>query len=314
MVLQVLLGIVLVVLGAEAVLRGASTLKQRYKIPAFVIGLILVGFGTSLPETAIGIGATLMRFEGLALGLLLGSSIVNLALILGLSAIVKPLEPSRRAIGRDSLVTTLAALYLLASAVIVPTGWAWPVFGLLMFTAYVVMTVVKERALAGTGVMAQKANYVRAGPAKTLFGALLVLGGFAAIIFGSAQLIEGSVGYAADMGVQEAIIGLALVAIITSIPEAVISLHSAFKGQCDVAIGNLLGSNIFNLLVVLPVCMLLMPAGESLFAGGWAMYALAALLVSLIACIFIMSDRVVSRAEGAILVIIYGCFLIAALQ
>lgn len=314
MIVKLLLGVALIVVGAEAVLRGAGTLKRRFKVPAFVIGLILVGFGTSLPETAIAIGATLMRFEGLAVGLLLGSSIVNLALVLGISALVKPLSPSRRAIGRDSLATSIAALYLLASAIIMPTNWLWPVLGLALFAAFVVTTVLKERSLAGTGVMAQKANYVRAGPTKTALGAVLVLGGFAAIVFGSAQLIEGSVGYAADMGVNEAIIGLALVAIITSIPEAVISLHSAYKGQCDVAIGNLLGSNIFNLLVVLPICMLLMPAGESFFSQGWAMHGLAAVLISMIASLFILSDRSVSRAEGGVLVVLYGCYLAAALS
>lgn len=314
MALTLLIGIAFIVAGAEAVLRGAGTLRHRFKIPAFLVGFIIIGFGTSLPETALGVGATLMRFEGLALGLLLGSTIVNLALVLGLSALVKPLSPSRKAIGRDAIGTMIAALYLLASAVVQPTGWIWPVVGLALFALYVVTTLLREQTLAGTGVMAQKANYIRTGPAKTVLASLLLVGGLAAIVFGSAKLIEGSVGYAADMGISTAIIGFTIVALITSIPEAVVSLHSAFRGQSDVAIASLLGSNIFNLLVILPVCMLLMPGSVSFFAGDWAMHALAAFLISLIAGVFILSDRMVTRTEGAILVAVYGCYMAAALS
>lgn len=314
MALTLLLGIVFIVAGAEAVLRGAGTLRHRFKIPAFLVGFILIGFGTSLPETALAIGATTMRFEGLALGLLLGSTIVNLALILGLSALVKPLALSRKAIGRDGLATVIAALYLLISAVADPSGWIWPVFGLVLFSVYVVTTLLRQRELAGTGVMAQKANYIRTGPAKTLFAVILLLAGLGGIIFGCAKLIEGSVGYAADQGVSTAIIGLAIVALITSIPEAVVSLHSSYKGQCDVAVANLLGSSIFNLLVVLPICMLLMPSGVSFFAGDWAMHALAAALISLIAAGAIISGRAVSRLEGGILVAIYVAYMAAALS
>lgn len=313
MALKLLLGIICIVIGAEAVLRGSGTLRQRFKIPSFVIGFVIIGFGTSLPETAIGIGATLTRFEGLALGLLLGSTIVNLALILGLCALVRPLTPSRKAIGRDGLATMMASVYLLGGAVLQPTGWIWPVAGLVLFAGYFVMTLMGEHKLAGTGVMAQKADYIRTGPGKTVLGALLVLGGLAAIIFGCAQLIEGSTGYAADMGVSEAIIGLALVALITSIPEAVVSIHCALKGQSDVAIANLLGSNVFNLLVILPICMLLMPKGISLFEGNWTMHAFAAVMVSVLACSFIIGDRKVSRVEGGVLVLIYVGYLVAAI-
>jgi len=314
MALKLLLGILFTVLGAEAMLRGARTLKQRYKLPSFIVGLILVGFGTSLPETAISVGATLMRFEELALGLLLGSAVVNLALVLGISALIKPLKPNRKIIGRDALATLGASLYLFASALIQPTGWVWPVFGLVLFAAYLTATILRETALGGEGLMAQKADYARAGPTKVLFGIGLLLVGLAAIVFGSAKLVEGSVGYAADMGVPTTIIGLTLIAILTSIPEAVVSFHSAYRGRGEIAVGNLLGSNIFNLLVVLPICMLLMPSGESLFFGSWSLHALVAALISLIACTSILTDREVSRLEGGILVAIYGCALLAVLN
>ncbi|MEM6682119.1 MAG: sodium:calcium antiporter [Pseudomonadota bacterium] len=314
MMLKILLGVVFTVLGAEAILRGSQAVRRHFNLPAFIAGLLLVGFGTSLPETAISIGATLMRFEELALGLLLGSAVVNLALILGICAVIKPLSPDRTLLSRDATATLGASIYLFASAIAQPIGWLWPVFGLLLFALYVSITLRREAALGEGGVMAQKAGYARTGPAKLAFGAGLMLIGLAAIVFGSAKLIEGSVGYAADMGISSTVIGLLVVALITSIPEAVIAFHSTYRGRGDVAVGSLLGSNIFNLLVVMPICMLLMPAGESLFASNWAPHALIASLITFIACAMILTDRRVSRLEGAALLIIYGGTVLAVLN
>ncbi|MEM1019789.1 MAG: sodium:calcium antiporter [Pseudomonadota bacterium] len=312
MIFNLLIGLLLIVIGAEAFLRGAGTLRKHFALPSFVVGLILIGFGTSLPELAVGIGATLARFEGVALGLLLGSVIVNMALILGLCALIEPIRMSSKAIGRDGAATVIAALYLLLGTLMEPTGLVWPLIGLALFALYVALTFFEERRLSGTGVMARKAEFVRTGPAKMALGLGLVVLGLGGIIYGSAKLIEGSVGYAADLGLPLTVIGLALLAVITSIPEAVVSIHSTIKGKGDVAVGNVLGSNVFNMLCVLPICQILMPGGESFFTGPWAMHAFAALMVSLVAYHFIVSEKTISRAEGAVLLTVYGGYLLAA--
>ncbi|MEM7568804.1 MAG: hypothetical protein AAF337_03315 [Pseudomonadota bacterium] len=313
MTIKLLIGFVLIVVGAEGFLRGAGGLRDVMKLPPFVIGLLLIGFGTSVPELAIGAGATLARFEAVALGMLLGSFIVNLALLLGICVLIKPITLSNKAIGKDGAAMVIAALYLLAGCVLKPTGWMWPVLGLALFATYMGLTFVEEGRLSGTGIMARKADFVRRGPTHTALNLILLVGGLGAIVFGSGQLIEGGVGYAADMGVPLTVIGIAIIAIFTSIPEAVVSIHSTLKGQGDVAVGNLLGSNIFNLLLILPLCQLLLPSGASFYAGPWSMHAFAALMVGLVAYGFILTNRAIGRLDGAVLLLIYGCYLLATL-
>ncbi|MEO0412681.1 MAG: hypothetical protein AAF221_12670 [Pseudomonadota bacterium] len=313
MILNFLVGLVFMIIGAEAFLRGAGSLRERFAVPHFIVGLIVIGFGTSLPELAISAGATAAGFETVALGLLLGSFIVNLALLLGLCAAIKPIDLNRKVIGRDGATMVIGASYLLVGTIMKPTGLIWPIIGFAVFALYCAMTLLEERSQAGAGVMAKKAEYLRQGPSEAILAMAILILGLGAIMFGGKKLVEGSVGYAADIGVPLTVIGLALLALITSIPEAVISIHSAIKGQSDVAVANLLGSNIFNLLFVLPLCQLLMPTGQSFFAGPWTMHAFAALLVGLITYNFILGSRQLGRLDGAVFLLIYCGYIAAAL-
>lgn len=312
MILNFLIGLVFMVIGAEAVLRGAGSLKQRFGVPSFIVGLVVIGFGTSLPELAIGAGATAAGFETIALGLLLGSFIVNLALLLGICALAGQISLDKKVIGRDGAAMVIAASYLLIGTIVEPVGILWALVGFALFAGYTFVTYAVERRLDGTGVMARKADYIRVGPAESVLAIAILVLGLGAIMFGASKLVEGSTGYAADVGVPLTVIGLAILALITSIPEAVVSIHSTLKGECDVAVANLLGSNIFNLLFVLPLCQVLMPSGQSFFTGPWAMHAFAALLVGLIVYNFILSSRVLGRLDGCILLFIFGGYIAAA--
>ncbi len=300
-----LLGIALLTGGGEALIRGALGLARRFGVSPMLSGLLIVGFGTSMPELVVSVDAALREQPDIAVGNVVGSNIANVLLILGLCALISPLAVSALALRRDA-VTVIAAsgLYLLLAR---DALLARPESLLLLaaLLAYLVWAWRSERASAApaAAVHAAEAEEVNRVPASTPVALAAVIAGLALLIGGSQALLAGAVGIAQGLGVSEALIGLTLVAVGTSLPELTVSVIAALRRHADVAVGNILGSNIFNLLGILGVSALVQPlavAGRITAVDQWVMLG-AALLLTL----FLLTGRRLSRGEGALLLAAY---------
>ncbi|WP_417777914.1 calcium/sodium antiporter, partial [Stutzerimonas xanthomarina] len=248
-------GLVLLVAGAEALVRGAAKLASRFGIPPLIIGLTVVAFGTSAPETAVSVQASLNGSGDIAVGNVIGSNIANILLILGLSALIAPLVVSRQLIRLDVPVMIGAGLLCY--------GLAWNgsisrLDGILLLVALLGYTlflvIASKREQPGPGVDEFDTEFgpdPAAKPYAWVLQLLLIVLGLGLLVGGSNLLIEGAVGLARALGLSELVIGLTVVAIGTSMPELATSVLAVIRGERDIAVGNIVGSCIFNLLLVL---------------------------------------------------------------
>lgn len=258
--LLVAAGLVLLFFGGEFLVRGSVALAQRLGISTLVIALTVVAFGTSSPELIVSVGAALRGVPELAIGNIVGSNIANVFLVLGLPAIIAPLGTSGKSAGRD------LALIFAASVLVAILGWN-QVIGWWEGLAMVILLVAylgwayhaARRDAAEARLYAEELEEFDAGPERKLLIAGWIIGGFIALFVGSTMLVEGAVNIARGLGVSEAVIGLTLVAFGTSLPELVTSFVALIRKHGDVAIGNVLGSNLFNLLGVGGITALVVP-------------------------------------------------------
>jgi cation:H+ antiporter len=299
-------GLVLLFAGGEALVRGAVAIASRLGVSPLVIGLTLVGFGTSAPELVTSLQAALAGRPGIAVGNVVGSNIANLLLILGLSAVVAPIAVARAALKRDGtmlVLTTSAVGALLVFDLL--TRW----IGLVMVAAllaYIVYVYLAERRRpdASAALHEHEAQAVR--PLGWGLAAAFALGGLAGVVGGAYFLVEGAVALAQQAGVSETVIGLTVVAVGTSLPELATSAIAARRGQGDVAFGNLVGSNVFNLLGILGVTAAVAPIPvppEIVRLDVWVMGAVALLALGLAA-----TGQRVNRVEGALLLAAYAAY------
>jgi len=299
MTLTLLAGLLLTVVGTELFLRGAAGIKRRLGAPGFMIGLVVVGFGTSLPEGVVALSAGASRFHDLALGLLVGSNIFNIMAVLGLAALLRPLKVNRRVLGRDGLAMAVATLALAGVVLtgVMTRGVGLALLGLLAL--YVGVIAVQETRAAGPTTMQAKAGFAGRGPGMIWLALLMAAAGAAALLFGAGLMIEAVAGIAFDRGVSVALLGLTVVAVVTSMPELVVSITAALRGEHNVAVSNVLGSNIINGLGILALLMVVHPMDAPLAFDP--LHALVLLAVTAIFLIAIVLDRVISRFEGAAL-------------
>ncbi|HRP87374.1 MAG TPA: calcium/sodium antiporter, partial [Gammaproteobacteria bacterium] len=260
-VLLIVLGIGLLTAGGEALIRGALAAARRLGVSPLLSGLVIVGFGTSMPELVVSLDAAVNQRPDIAVGNVVGSNIGNILLILGLCAAITPLAVHPMALRRDAVVMVGASLLflLLAHGGLLGRfeGLAW-LAGLLAYLGWAYRT---ERAQVTPGgeLLVAESEEITALPGSTRLMAAAVLGGLGLLIAGSRVLIIGAVGLAEEFGVSEAVIGLTLVAVGTSLPELTVGVMAALRRHADVAVGNILGSNIFNLLGILGVAALVEP-------------------------------------------------------
>ena len=270
--LPLLAGFVLLVVGGELLVRGAVEIASRLGVSPLVIGLTLVGFGTSTPELVTSVQAALAGSPGIAYGNVVGSNIANILLILALSAIVMPIVVTSGALKRDSAVMVAVALAFATIAVLMPmTRLVGAVF-VAALAAYIYTAFRQERTATpdGHGAVFDKslatqeadpalAPSARDGKGSMLLSLLTAVGGLAIVILGGYFLVNGAVTLARTFGISETVIGLTIVAVGTSMPELVTSLVAAFRRQADVAFGNIIGSNIYNILGIGGVTALIAP-------------------------------------------------------
>jgi cation:H+ antiporter len=298
-------GFVLLVAGAEALVRGAVKLAARFGISPLIIGLTVVAFGTSAPETAVSVQAALSGSGDIAVGNVIGSNIANILLILGLSAMVSPLIVSRQLVRLDVPVMIGAGVLTFALAW---NGTISRIEGsillalLAIYTIFLVIASKRENALAKVDDAASDlgTDEAAAKPTGWVLQLALVLLGLGLLVLGSNLLIEGAVALARALGLSELVIGLTVIAVGTSLPELATSLLAVYRGERDIAVGNVVGSCIFNLLLVLGAGSLVSTTGLSISPNALA-FDLPVMLAVFAACLPIFfSGYRINRWEGAL--------------
>lgn len=308
-ILELLLGLVLLLAGGEALIRGASAIALRLGVSPLLIGLTLVGYGTSTPELVASVEAAWIGAPGIAVGNVVGSNIANVLLILGIAAIIFPVVTSREAFRRDGTVLMGASIVLCA---IVLTGflsrWAGlALLGLLIaYTVYTYATEARDAEAARKRRAAGAETF--ANPRAPVLGAVLfAVGGIAGVVVGASLLVDASITIARSAGISEAVIGLTLVAVGTSLPELATSVMAALRRQGDLAFGNIIGSNIYNILGILGVTGVITPIaipGEIIQSDIWVMLVAALTLV-----VFAVTDWRITRREGAVFLAGYAAYM-----
>lgn len=301
--LGLVIGLLALYFGAESLVKGGAGLATRLGLTPLVIGLTVIAFGTSSPEMVVSLQASLSGNGAISIGNIVGSNICNIALILGLCALISPLRADAQVIRREVPimigVTVVALLVLLDGEV---QRWE----GAVLFAGLVVYTVLTVRqARSMTSVATEQTFAGELGQGDTLrpsLSVLAVIGGLALLVFGSHVFVKGAVSLASEWGMSQIAIGLTIVSLGTSLPELATSLLASAKRQGDVAIGNIVGSNIFNILGILGVTAMVQPiVAEDL---AWIDLGIV-MLVSLALLPIVRSGGRISRMEGAVLMGIY---------
>lgn len=297
-ILFVLGGLLGLVLGGEYLVRGAVALAQRVGLSPLVIGLTVVGFGTSAPELVTSVQAALLGAPDIALGNVVGSNIANILLILGLAAVIAPVAISGRSFARDGTVMLAASLLCLGTVLLGQVDRLAGGVALVGLAAYLIYTFRSDRS--GAEPMEPLPDQ-----APSWLALVWLLGGLLLTILSARFLITGAVALAQAVGLSEAVIGLTIVAVGTSMPELVTSVIAARRGQSDVALGNVVGSNIFNILGVLGITALIQPVGVAAQIATLDIWVMLGATVALIACVF--GGRV-TRGQGALFALAYVAY------
>ena len=302
-------GLVLLVAGAEVLVRGAAKLAAQFGIPPLIIGLTVVAFGTSAPETAVSVQAAYNNSGDLAIGNVIGSNIANVLLILGMTALVAPLIVSRQLIRLDVPIMIGASLVVYALAwdgSLSRLDGALLFAGVLSYTAFLIVSSRKDKTAPADDEFAKDFGLDETPkPHATAINFGLLVAGLVLLVAGSNFLVEGAVGLARALGLSELVIGLTVVAIGTSLPELATSIMAAIKGERDIAVGNIVGSNIFNLLCVLGLASLVSPSAIPVAANALA-FDFPVMIAVALAClpIFFTGYRI-NRWEGLLFLAYY---------
>lgn len=302
-------GLVLLVAGAELLVRGASKLAAQFGISPLIIGLTVVAFGTSAPEMAVSVQAALAGSGDIAIGNVVGSNIFNVLFILGVSALIVPLVVSRQLIKLD--VPLMIGASLLAYA-LAWDGELGRFDGMLLFAsilAYTGLLIVKSRRdKASPDEFDQEYSAQQAKPYSWAIDLVLIAVGLVLLVQGANWLVEGAVTLARALGVSELVIGLTVIAAGTSLPEVATSIIAALKGERDIAVGNIVGSNIFNLLAVLGLAALVSPLAIPVSPDALA-FDFPVMIAVAIACLPIFfGGYCINRWEGLLFLAYYVAY------
>jgi cation:H+ antiporter len=299
------LGLVLLVVGGELLVRGAVELARKFRISPLLIGLTLVGFGTSTPELVTSLQAAFSGSPGIAVGNVVGSNVANILLILGITALIFPVIVARETFRRDGLVLAVATAMCLGAVLY---GQLTPILGavfLASLAGYIYFAFRQERrsnaaADAASGITAEAPKQ---SAERIALDVLFVVAGLALTILGARFLVSSAIDVARDFHVSETIIGLTIVAVGTSLPELVTSVMAALRKHSDIAFGNIVGSNIYNLLGILGVTAIIKPIDvppQIASLDIWVMIAATVLLF-----VSATSRWRIGRVEGGVMLAAY---------
>jgi len=305
-IIYLLAGLVLLYFGAEGLVRGSSSLALRLGLSPLVVGLTVVAFGTSSPELMVSLRAALAGQSDISVGNVVGSNICNIGLILGLCALITPIATNSQIVRIDIPIMigiTALSLMLMADGNI---GRTEGIIFVLILVAYVIFSIYIARRQPADALGAEFGEEVKISKRGLAIDILMVIGGLALLLFGARFLVDGAVIIARTYEWSEALIGLTIVAIGTSLPELATSLLAAVKKESDIAVGNIVGSNIFNLVGILGITAIVHP----LQATGIDAVDLAVMAgFSLLLWPMAHYQQRITRPEGACLLLGYAGFL-----
>jgi cation:H+ antiporter len=306
-ILLILGGLALLVLGGEMLLRGAVGLARLLGLSPLLIGLTVVAFATSMPELVVTLAAGLEGRPAIGVGNVVGSNIANILLIVGAAALIQTMHPPRELARRDGAAMTGATILMIGLAFAGTLFWPHGLIFLILLGAYLVHCYVSERKAGASAPGGEAAEALEAAPQTWLPAVGLVVGGGVGLVLGSELLIDGAVSVAQALGVSDAVIGLTLVAFGTSLPELATAVVAAFRRHADVAIGNIVGSNIFNVLGIMGVLALVVPfefEAQMLAFDVWVMLGATLLLMAIL-----VLHRPIGKAIALVFLAVYGIFV-----
>jgi cation:H+ antiporter len=298
----IIIGIILLYFGAESLVKGSSRLAANYGIPPLIIGLTIVAFGTSCPELVVSLSAALKGSSDVAVGNIVGSNIFNIAFILGITALIRPPSVHIDFIRREIPIMIFVSIIGLG---LIYLGYVSRISGIVLFSgliAYVLFSIKIARKQTDVSLSVDSTNV----KTSNILCVVFIIVGLALLVAGSHLFVTGAVKIAVDLGISQAVIGLTIVAAGTSLPELATSVVAAIKKESDVAIGNIVGSNIFNILGILGLTAVIKPlnvVGINM-TDGMFMLGLAVILLP-----FAFIQKRIARVEGTIFLSIYGAYL-----
>ncbi len=302
-------GLALLFIGGEVMLRGAVGLSLRFGLSPLLIGLTVVALATSMPELVVTLVAGVQGVPDIGVGNVVGSNIANILMILGLAALLCPIDREPRRILRDTVAMVAATAVFILLACFEQMTFIHGALMLVLLTGYLVMSYHIERRSAGDAATGLEAiEETGATPASAQVATALVVGGIIVLAGGSELLVSGATTIARAAGVSETVIGLTLVAFGTSLPELATAIVAAFRGHTEVALGNVLGSNIFNILLILGALFIITPVTVAPEILAFDIWILAA--VTLLAVPVMLTGKRITRLEGAVFVALYACFIL----
>ena len=293
-----IVGFVLLIKGADFFVDGASSIAGKLKISSLIIGLTVVSMGTSLPEAAVSISASLSGNNGISLGNVIGSNIFNLLMVVGVSSVILPIVTDSDVLKRDMPVNLGITAALFVMLLDGKFGRIDAIILLVLFAAYIILLVRSALKNREEGTSPKVYTW-----AKSI---IFVIIGVAAIIGGGQLVVNNATTIAKDLGMGDTLVGLTIVAIGTSLPELVTSIVAAKKGESGIAMGNAVGSCIFNILFILGITGTIKPITEmdgALFIDTGILIGVSALMM-----LFAFTKRKTNRAEGAICVVLYAAY------
>ncbi len=296
-----IVGFLLLMKGADYFIDGASSVAAKFNIPMIIIGLTVAAFGTSLPEAAVSINAAIRDNSGISVGNIIGSNIFNILIILGISAIITPLSV------RNQTVKVEMPIVVGVSALLAIFGFAFGnlsvVYGIIQWLIFIAFLVyLYFQAKKGSDDDSDGVKILSTG--RSVFCILI---GLAAIVLGSDVAVEGATAIAQAAGVSDRVIGLTIVACGTSLPELITSTKAALRGNADLAVGNIVGSNIFNILFILGTSSLISPLA---FGTDFLIDAIISIAAVVLLLVFCREKRELKRWHGIIFIILYAIYFV----
>jgi cation:H+ antiporter len=310
------IGLILLVFGAEALVRGASKLAAAIGISPLVIGLTVVAFGTSAPEMAVSTISGLSGQANIAMGNVVGSNIFNVLFILGVSALVAPLVVAQKLVKIDVPLMIIASLavYLFSLNGVIGRPEGLVLFaGIIAYTIFLIRQSRRESRAVQAEYAQEYGDKEPLSPKAVLKDAALILLGLGLLVLGSKWLVDGAVAIAQKLGVSDLVVGLTIVAAGTSLPELATSVVASIRGERDIAVGNVVGSCLFNLLAVLGLAGVVSPNGIAVSSQALRVDIPVMIAVAVVCLPIFFTGSRISRKEGALLLggyIVYMAYLI----
>jgi len=306
--LVLIIGFIFLIKGAGFFVDGSSSIAKKFKVPPILIGLTIVAFGTSAPESAVSINAALKGSNEIALGNVIGSNLFNFLLVIGISSVINPMKVKKGTILKEFPFTVLSSLVLfILCADIALQGAGINILsradGLILLSLFsIFLYYLVEMAILSREDYNEETKDISLG--KSI---IISLGGVLGIILGSEWVVSASSSIALKLGMSQNLVGLTIVAVGTSLPELVTSITAAFKNESDIAMGNVIGSNIFNLLFILGISSAIRPIPINSIIFVDMIYLL---IVTIITYTFAITKRAVYRGEGILLSLSYIVYMV----